>query len=196
MKHLIATAAALALVVIPAHSQGTGLSRTDVTGFPLAKTEPAKAPPFKIDPAKDFHIELGRGGGMDGLETVALERNGQVVLHRLKDILKGRWQKAAVTLDKAAIDRVLAAIDNNKIMEMAAAYHADDKIADGTQWILWIRQGESSKAIYFNNHFPEAIKSFAKALDAEIKRDAIPEAKWEDDAKPREHEKALWESIK
>jgi hypothetical protein len=195
MKRLIATACALALVVVLACGQGSGLSGTDPKSFPLSKTVPAKAPPFKIDPAKDFHIELGRGSGMDGFETVAVERNGQVVLHRLKDEIKGRWQKATATLDRAAIDRVLAAVESNKIMEMAAAYH-NDEVQDGTQWILWIRQGESSKAIYFNNHFPEAIKSFAKALDAEIQRAAIPEVRWEDDAKPRSHEKALWESTK
>lgn len=195
MKHLIATASALVLVAILAWGQGSGLSGTDPKSFPLSKTVPAKAPPFKIDPAEDFHIELGRGSGMDGLETVALERNGQVVLHRLKDEIKGRWQKAAATLDRAAMDRVLAAVESNKIMEMAAAYH-NDEVQDGTQWILWIRQGESSKAIYFNNHFPEGIRNFAKAIDTEIKRAAIPEAKWEGDAKPRGHEKALWENIK
>jgi hypothetical protein len=139
-------------------------------------------------------VDLGRGSGMDGLATVAITSDGQVTRHRLKDIQKGHWQKATATFDRATINRLLVAIESNKLMEMAAQYHAD--VQDGTQWILWIRQGQSSKAIYFNNHFPEGVRKFAKALDEEIKRVAIPESKWEIDPHPRSQEKALWESIK
>lgn len=174
---------------------GTGGSlAAEPRNHPLTRTEPSKTAPFKIDPAKEFHIDLGRGSGLDGLATVALSSDGQVTLHRLKHIRKGQWQKATATFDRAAIDRLLAVIESNKLMEMAAQYHAD--VHDGTQWILWIRQGQSAKAFYFNNHFPEGIRKFAKALDEEIKRAAIPEDKWQDDPQPRSHEKAIWESIK
>jgi len=174
---------------------GTGGSRAaEPRNHALTRTEPSKTAPFKIDPAKEFFIDLGRGSGMDGLATIAITSDGQVTLHRLKDIQNGQWQNAKTTFDRAAIDRLLAAIESNKLMEMAAQYHAD--VHDGTQWILWIRQGQSSKAIYFNNHFPEGIRKFAKAVDEEIKRAAIAEDKWQDDPQPRSHEKAIWESIK
>lgn len=199
MKHLLSAALA-AILIWCLVAVGTGADPGKPPNHPLTRTEPSKTAAFKIDPEKDFRITLGRGSGMDGYETVALGRDGQVTLHRLKwqrikGVYHGKWQKAGTSLDRAAMDRLRAAIDANKVMEMAAQYHADD-VRDGTQWILWIQQGEASKAIYFNNHFPEGVLKFAKALDAEVKRDAIPEAKWQHDPEPREHDKALWESIR
>lgn len=198
MKYL-ASAAVAAILVWSLVALGTGSSgAAEPPNHPLTRTEPAKIAAFKIDPEKDVRITLGRGSGMDGFETVALGRDGQVTLYRLKwqrikGVYQGKWQKTATSVDRPAISRLLAAIDGNKIMEMAAQYHAD--VYDGTQWILLIQQGEASKAIYFNNHFPDGILKFAKALDAEIKASAIPEAKWEDDPNPRGHDKALRESV-
>ena len=50
--------------------------------------------------------------------------------------------------------------------------------ADGTQWILWIRQSTAEKAIYFNNAFPHEITGFADRLDAMLQNAGLANASW------------------
>lgn len=162
--------------------------------FPLARSIPAKTAPFEIDPSAEFHFAFGQGSGMDGLDTLQFGRDGIVTLHR--NTSKGRWQTATITLDSNSIRRILQTLETENIMGMSAKYHAD--VSDGSQWILWITQGPRSKAIYFDNYFPQGIRRLAKVLDRELAAAGIATLKWKRVPKKesRLHEASLWNSIK
>lgn len=162
--------------------------------FPLSRTSPSKTPAFTVDPTKDFHFELGRGSGWAGLDTISFGRDGVVTLY--KQLPEERWRTATLTLDTAAIGRIFDAVRTEGIMTMAAAYHAD--MNDGTQWVLWIKQADLSKAIYFNNHFPQAVRRLAKVIDSELDSAGLETVRWKKvpKNKVRLHEKPLWNSIK
>jgi hypothetical protein len=162
--------------------------------FPLARTTPAKTAPFAVDLAKDFHFELGRGSGMAGLDTIAFGRDGIVTLYRQRS--DGRWQTATLRFTPDAIARVFGDVSAEGIMKLNAAYHAD--VDDGIQWVLWITQGSHSKAVYLDNYFPLSVRRLAERLDSELANAGLPKATWKkvpaDNS--REHEQALWRSIK
>lgn len=162
--------------------------------FPLSRTSPSKTPAFTVDPTKDFQFELGRGSGMAGLDTIAFGRDGVVTLY--KRLPEERWRTATLTLDAAAMGRIFEAVRTEGIMKMAAAYHAD--MNDGTQWVLWIKQEEHTKAIYCNNHFPQAVRRLAKLIDTELGAAGLETVQWKMVPKKefRQHEKPLWNSIK
>jgi len=161
---------------------------------PLDRVEPAKTEAFSVDLGKDFHFELGRGSGLDGLDTVAFGRDGKVTLFRQHP--QGSWQTTSLELSAEALARIFDEVKSQEIMKMPAAYHAN--VQDGTQWVLWIRQDEKSKAIYFNNYFPAEVRRLAERLDRELAAAGIAGAPWKElsKTKVREHEKALWSSIK
>ena len=160
----------------------------------LARTEPSKKAAFAVDTGKGFHFELGRGSGMDGLDTVAFGRDGVVTMFRQHP--QGKWQTAALKLPPIAITRIFEVVKAQKIMKMPSAFHAD--VHDGTQWVLWIKQNQKFKAIYFNNYFPAGVKRLAEQLDQELAAVGLIRAEWKDVPikKFREHEKPLWKSVK
>lgn len=162
--------------------------------FPLTKVTRSNGPVFEVDAAKDFCIELGRGSGMDGLETVAISSDGTVVLHRLT---KPRgWVTATLVLPQDALKRILTSLKVEKVMAMADAYHAG--IADGTQWVLTVAQGDRHKAIYFDNHFPQPVLRFASIIDTELRAAGESTLRWKSVPKARwgDHDAQLWGSIK
>jgi hypothetical protein len=114
---------------------------------PWIKTVPAKGPAFVVDPARDFHFELGRGSGWHGLETVAFGRDGVLTLFRQHR--QAGWQRSALKLNVEAIARIFAVVNSEGIMKMPSSYQ-HTLIEDGTQWVLWISQDGMSKAIYFD----------------------------------------------
>ena len=158
-------------------------------------------PILRIDAAQPFQVEFGRGSGWEGLDTIKLDEKGVVVLHRMKPETEGdpgglRWETATLQLRPAALGEVLKAVESNGLMEMRKAYHED--IADGTQWVLWIKQGEWEKAVYFNNKFPRKIVRFAERLDAILSEANLDEAAWRPvpAGESHRHERDLWDSIK
>jgi hypothetical protein len=161
---------------------------------PLSKTEPDKSAPFTVDLGRAFHFELGRGSGMDGLDTVAFGLDGVVSMFRQQPI--GKWQSTTIRLGPEAVARIFEQVKSQGIMKMPAAYHAD--VSDGTQWVLWIRQDEKSKVIYFNNYFPKEVRTLAASLDKELASAGLSSAAWKDvpARNAREHEKALWNTLK
>ena len=161
---------------------------------PLAEMKPAKTAPFKMDASHPFHIELGRGSGWLGLDTVAISQDGKTTLFR--HTRPTGWETTTLVLEPASIRRVVRAIEVNKISAMGSSYSAN--AFDGTQWIIWITQGTNSKSVYFDNHFPHAIRRVARTIDAELKRAGLPHAKWVPVVPPqsRQHERKLWETLK
>jgi hypothetical protein len=162
--------------------------------FLLHKTDPATTPPFEIDPSRDYRIEFGRGSGMSGLDTVAFGTDGIATLHRAMP--ERGWETATLTFSKEALARILSTIRGQKIMHMAAGYHAN--VHDGTQWVLWITQGNQSKSIYFNNHFPDGILRFAQIIDTELQQSGYSGIRWKKvpPEHERDHGKALWNSAR
>ena len=161
---------------------------------PLSRTEPATSAPFSVDPERAFHFELGRGSGSEGLDTVAFGHEGVVTMFRQRPV--GKWQTSTITLSPEAIAHIFAEVKVQGVMNMPAAYHAD--VHDGTQWVLWIRQNEKSKTIYFNNYFPKEVRLLAECLDKELASAGLADAAWKQVSPERfrEHEKALWSSLR
>jgi hypothetical protein len=156
------------------------------------------APAFRIDPTQPFRIEFGRGSGLFGLNTIRIEQDGSVVLHREKGQITGPndWETATLTLPPDQLKEVLKAVESTGVMGLDRAYH-DAKIHDGTQWVFWVRQGEREKSVYFNNKFPAAIRRFAEQLDGILIQAGAGGVAWQPvpAADARKHERELWGSI-
>ena len=165
------------------------------------RVEKDDRPAFAIDHAQPFWLEFGRGSGWHGLNTVKIDQTGRVVLHRMKserqpDVTDLSWEAATLHLPPEAVAGVLQAVESNNLMSLHKAYRED--IADGTQWVLWIKQGEREKSVYFNNSFPGSITAFAEQLDAILLRAGLDKAEWQPvpERESRQHERELWDSIK
>jgi hypothetical protein len=155
-------------------------------------------PAFVMDHTHPFWLEFGRGSGWHGLNTVKIDQTGRVVLHRMKsmhqnDVTVQSWEVGTLQLPPEAITELLKAVESNNLLGLQKAYHAN--VHDGTQWVLWIMQGEQEKSVYFDNHFPRSITAFAQQLDAILAQAGLDKVAWQpvDD---RQHEKELWASIR
>jgi hypothetical protein len=160
---------------------------------PLARLEKDDRLPFRLDPEKAYRIELGRGSGWHGLDIVKFSQDGSVVLHSHRGTI---WYTATMHLPEQAAGQVFQAVEDNQLLGMERAYHAN--VADGTQWVLWIKQGNNEKSVYFNNHFPKGIIGFANALDTLLSGNGVGSVSWRPvrSWSSRNHEKELWNSIK
>jgi hypothetical protein len=168
---------------------------------PVSKVEKDDRPPFRIDPDRPWVVEFGRGSGWHGLSTAKLDQDGRLTLYRLKrdrqaDVTVHSWVTATSRLPPEAVAKVLEVIASDSLLALDKAYHAD--VHDGTQWVLWIRQGEREKAVYFDNHFPDPIIRFARRLDEIVAETVGPAIKWRavPVARSRDHERELWDSLK
>jgi hypothetical protein len=66
---------------------------------------------------------------------------GKAILYRQKLVeQQATWEKATFQLRPDAVAEVLKSVEANGLMHLHRAYHAD--VSDGTQWVLWIKQGE------------------------------------------------------
>lgn len=159
------------------------------------------SPAFTIDHTQPFWLEFGRGSGWHGLNTVKVDQTGRVVLHRMKsdrqqDVTVLSWEVATLQLSPEELAEVLKAVESNGLMGLRKEYQKD--IHDGTQWVLWIKQGEREKSVYFNNNFPGSITAFAEQLDAILARAGLDKVTWQPvpERASRQHERELWDSIK
>ncbi len=157
---------------------------------------------FTIDHAQPFWLEFGRGSGWDGLDTIKLDHTGRVVLHRMKStrqesVIVLSWETAGLQVSPEVVTEVLKAVESNGLMGLHKAYH-NDNIADGTQWVLWLKQREREKSVYFDNRFPRAVTAFAEQLDGILARAGLDRAEWHPvrEKESRQHERDLWDSIK
>ena len=96
-----------------------------------------------------------------------------------------------------AVSEILVAVSRDGLLRLHKAYHAQN-IADGGQWILWIKQDINEKAVYCDNNFPAAITAFAESLDAVLSKSGLGQARWErvQNSERRLYQKELWDSIK
>ncbi len=152
---------------------------------------------FHLDASKSFVVVLGKGSAMRGLETINIDENGSVQIHRLKDSRTNTWEHATMSLSPDLKHSLTNAIADNKLVALNEKYQ-DRNIKDGSQWILSIRQGITRKTVYFDNQFPSQIVRFAEELDRIIETAGINKAHWEqvDTIQSRNHETELWNAIK
>lgn len=169
--------------------------------FPASKVEKEDQPMFHFDPNQPWHIEFGRGSGWHGLDTLKLTRDGELILFRqhwehYEDHITSHWETTSARLLAEAAAKVAEAVEANQLLGLEKAYHAD--VYDGTQWVLRVRQGSSEKAVYFDNHFPEAILRFAERLDEIITNSVGPTLRWREVPywSSGDHQRGLWESIR
>jgi hypothetical protein len=149
----------------------------------------------RLEPGQDYRIELGRGSVWYGLETVKILSDGSVTLHR-QCPTAARWETTTLRLPAASMARVLQALEQNRVLELHR--HRNKRKADGTQWVLWVKQGSSEKSVYCDNCFPDEILRFAEAIDVVLAQNGLAQATWRavPGSQEHDHERKLWESIK
>jgi hypothetical protein len=159
--------------------------------------DPQRTMPF--DPTQPYRLRFGRGSGIDGLDTVAIYEKGQVVLYRSKEqwdggVIRHSWETATSSIDAETVRKIGELIRDCDLLGMNRAYHAD--VADGSQWVFWLVQGDHQKHIIFDNFFPEAIQDFAVGLDRDLKAGGVDVVEWKPvpAEEAGEHDKDLWES--
>ena len=141
--------------------------------------DPQRTMPF--DPAQPYRLKFGRGSKQDGLETISIDEEGQVVLVRSAegtsdDGQPSHWETAQFTIDSATRKQLAELILDLGITDMNLAY--DAKVDEGCRWIFWLTQGEKQKSICFNNYFPDVIQDFAVRLDGVLNDAGLTRAKW------------------
>jgi hypothetical protein len=153
---------------------------------------------MQCDPAVPWVVELGRGSGMHGLDTVKVFQDGTVVLHR-RDA--GGWPAGGAdvtrfTLPEHALSQVLDGLAKYRLLDLEPVYRRG--VRDGTQWVLRVKQGAVEKAVYCDNRFPEQVRQFAADLDALLARHGLGMAAWcrVDYGGLPPHEQELWDSIR
>jgi hypothetical protein len=169
--------------------------------FPLARIVEDSNPTFNIDPMKPFTMTFGKGSGWVGLDTIEINENGKVVLHRIQveqrhGIQHFFWETGKMQLLPEDITAIIDSLYTFHIFTMHKQYHAN--IHDGTQWVLWIKQEQHEKSIYCNNHFPNDILAFSDFLDDLLTKRGLSDVTWTrvPEHESRNHEKELWESIR
>lgn len=149
----------------------------------------------RIDPARPWHVELGRGSGMHGLNTIALDHTGALVAVRYKlgagDV---EWEAASARLSDNEVRQVLEAVGADGLLRLRPEY-INNRICDGTQWVLWVRQDDWERAVYCSNEFPPGLTRFANRLTDLVARLDLRWADVPPKTRPR-HDAALWESIR
>jgi hypothetical protein len=157
---------------------------------PLARVVKDDRPPFRIDPTKSWQLEFGRGSALHGFYTIKIDQSGHLSLFRPR---LDTWQTATAQLPPAAVAEVLLAVEANRLLELDRKYMAE--AFDGIQWLLWIRQGEREKSVYFDNHFPDQIVRFVERLEEIISDTVGAHLRWLPIA-GRDHDRDLWNSSK
>jgi hypothetical protein len=132
----------------------------------------------RLDPGTPYMIEFGRGSALDGFDTIKVGQDGSVTLHRVRREMGELFvETTTLQLPPAALAAVLDAVDETGLLSLYKTYH-EPGVADGEQWILWVRQGQDHKSVYCDNHFPKRIVQFAEALDTILAEHGLDRAEW------------------
>jgi hypothetical protein len=156
-----------------------------------------------LDRGAPFRLEFGRGSGLYGFDTIDLHDDGTVTFHRLSREDDGRLapedfvETATIHLPVEALTEVLDTVEDTGVLGLYEKYH-EPGVADGTQWVLWVQQGQKETSVYCDNYFPKPIVRFAVALDRVLARNGVEQAKWRrvNDEEARNYDRELWESIR
>ena len=180
------------LVAVGCNQQKASSNDNDRVDSNLTSTETEESLSVSEDEAisGNFRLELGRGSGLYGLDTLSISDTGTVLAH--KHVNSG-IEQTSFSITPAEIAAILSLVESKRIMSLDREYH-DERIADGTQWVLLAKQGEELKSIYCNNRFPDEITGLATELDSILN---IKNRKLEwTAATVNEVETRLWDSLK
>lgn len=176
-----------------------GCSPSDPDNVPrgvVVTPDPQPAIDLSLD--EPFELMFGRGSGWHGLDVVQISPDGSVEVTRATqalrdDVIELTFEVAQLQLSPEAMRKVLERVDGGGLMAMDAMY-IDERMADGTQWVFWCRQGEHEKVIYFSNHFPGQIEQFAGSLDSELEEAGLSATTWRasDEVAYRARNAQLW----
>lgn len=158
---------------------------------------PDPKPSFRFDATKSFKLDFGRGSGWNGLDTISISEAGHVELFRDLTMRNSAWEHATLQLTPAQIAEVAKAFEQYAVARKGRSYSRRE-VADGEQWILWVRQGDDDQATYFSNAFPNEIKLFANDIDNILDRAGFKTLSWTSvhQAEWRLHEKDIWASLR
>ncbi len=137
-------------------------------------------------------MEFGRGSGMNGLDVIIVDQTGHVTMSRQPTRVGEVWTKGELTLPADLIAEIIAGVNSEELTGLDKAYSTKN-VADGTQWLFYIKQGSKKKVVYFDNNFPGAITRFAKNLDDILKRGGIDKVIWSPGGE--EMDKELWKRM-
>src|SRR5688572_16032967 len=71
----------------------------------------------RLDPSRRYAIELGRGSGRFGLDTVKVSSGGTATVCRWSKE-KDRWETADLPLSPDQLDEVLAAVEQSRLLAL------------------------------------------------------------------------------
>jgi len=159
---------------------------------------------LSFNPDLPFNLEFGRGSGLSGLATVKLATNGAVTVTKrdiiLETVKAGKyepvWATSHFEIKQRDVEQISKAIKELALCDLDKAYH-DRNIADGTQWVFYLRQNGRKKAVYFNNYFPKSILRFSTLVDQTLEP-YTKDAEWKEItvAEANLAGRSLWDSIK
>ena len=136
-----------------------------------------------------------------GLETARLRTDGHVELHATRSVRKGdttymHWERAELQLSSERVAELRQLVSKHDLAGLQPRYR-DPDIADGTQWVLLLQQGEFRHAVYCDNKFPPELEAFARALDQLLQRSGVADASWSrvPDKRAGSHDQDLWRAV-
>lgn len=140
-------------------------------------------------------LELGRGSGRDGLDTVRIGSNGSVILFRYGRN-RSEAESTRLALTEQQMNQIHQAIRQHDLEHLDRKYSRS--IADGEQWILRINVKGEVRPTYFNNNFPPNIEAFADELDLVLAEAGLTEERWRAvrHIDGWRHDRELWDSIR
>lgn len=111
-----------------------------------SEVEPVAAQEPSFGPTLPYSVELGRGGGRSGLETIRVEPDGAVTLHR-NPSRRGDvgWERATLALSEPQRAELTESLGRHRVLTLDGRYSAG--IADGTRWVLRIVHGEEEHVV-------------------------------------------------
>lgn len=160
--------------------------------IPAMEPEPEPGP--SLDPTIPYSVAWGVGGGRVGLETTLVDPSGAVTLHR-SPVRRGcaGWERGELALSEAQRSELRESVRRNRVLALVGRYSAG--IADGTQAILHIVQGEAEYVIYCDNTCPEGVRTFTRELDALMVWAGRADVSWTP-TEGCEHDDALWDALR
>jgi hypothetical protein len=172
----------------PADPKEAGASASADSGAPRNTIAPlimpADLPHVDVVATEDFHwateteatvgldetflVEIGMGGGRDGLNVTTVAANGHashVYRTRTKDGIG--WVRVAFTVERPELERLAKVLNENRFLQLPQRYEAKD-LHDGAQWILHVRSGGLDKYVYADNAFPDPLLAVARFVTTQL----------------------------
>ncbi len=133
----------------------------------LACASPRSAWNEKLDYG-DFSFVMGEGSGWHGYDVLRIAATGEARYTFAK--VEGQrtvWRAAEFVVEKPMLARLRATLNDTKYFSLRSTYQ-DADVADGTQWFVKVRIGDSRKGVFCDNAFPPEIVRLSEFVHAEI----------------------------